>query len=194
MKLPWKHWLPVALYLGTTVAVALFGFVPFHRQASEESLRARGLATDLDLRIARIESMPAKQGDLKRLQLELGRFKSSLSSTDEVDRVMRAFRSRAEAAGLELWILNPSVPVLLQLDAGVDSLSRLDLAVLPIVFECRGPFKVLATFLEAEESRTDFVRWHSLSCTAQPAGQLLHARGEMDLFLLPAAGVAEASL
>lgn len=190
----WKRWWPVALYFGSALAIGLFAFVPFHRQAETQSRRASELSRELDLRIEIIESLPAKQEDLRKLALDLSRFKSSLSTTDQADQVMKRFRSRAEASGLELWILNPSVPVLIRLDAGGDSLARLDLAVLPVVFECRGSFRKLASFLESEESRSDFYRWQTLSCSAQPAGELVHARGEIELLLLPTAPLREASL
>jgi hypothetical protein len=188
-----RQWLTVAINLGATLSFMIFAFVPFHRQARNQSTRAAHLEAELDAKVAVIESLPRKQSDLEQLVALLGRFRASLSGTDEMDGVMARFRERAEASRLNLWTLNPSVPALIKLEAGGDSLSRLDLAVLPVAFECRGAFQDVARFLESEESRPDFFRWQVLAVTTDPLARGVQARGEIQLFLLPGPPSEEAS-
>lgn len=180
-----RRWWMVAVYVGTAVGVMAFAFWPSNRKAREQSLRSDRLALELETRISLIESLPKRREDLEALQAQLERFKSELFSTDEVDHVMSRLRDRAETARLELWTLNPSVPVMIQMDLGGDSLARLDLAVLPVNFECRGSFMDVANFLVTSESRADFYKWSSLSITADPLASGVQAKAQIRMFLLP---------
>lgn len=188
-----KRWLPVALCLCACIALLVFAFVPFNRKAREQSAAAKRLSKELEAKVAIIESLPQKQSDLDLVMTQLSRFRASLSAISEVDQVMHDFRVRVEESGLMLWTLNPSVPVLIKLEEGGDSLSRLDLAVLPMSFECRGPFARMGQFLQAEEERSDFCRWDLLAVSADPLVQGVQAKGEVRLFLLPTPKNAEAS-
>jgi Tfp pilus assembly protein PilO len=180
-----RHWWLVFAYLTVGLAVMVLAFLPFNRKARQQSQRASQLSRELESQITLIESLPHRKTDLDQLQTQLSRFRSELAGTHEVDRVMSQLRERAEARGLELWTLNPSVPVLIQMEEGGDSLARLDLAVLPVSFECRGSFENVAHFLAAQESRADFYRWISLAITADPVAAGVQAKAEIRLFLLP---------
>ena len=187
-----RRWWTVALYVSVALGVMIFAFWPFNRTAREQSLRSGSLAAELATQIKQIESLPARKTDLEALQARLRRFKSELLGTDEVDRVMSQLRARAEDSRLLLWTLNPSVPVLIQMDLGSDSLARLDLAVLPVTFECRGTFADVARFISQSESRADFYKWTSLSVTVDPSVSGVQAKAEIRMFLLPPTGALEA--
>jgi hypothetical protein len=186
-----KRWLPVALCVASSLALLVFAFLPFNGRAREQSRRAAELAHELDLKIQTIEALPQRQTDLNKLMEQLGRFRSSLSGTHELAQVMADFKRRADLAGLDLWTMNPSVPVLVTLEAGGDSLSRLDLAVLPFSFECRGDFLEVGRFLQAEEARSDFCRWTRLTVVADPYAHGVQARGEAKMFLIPGSQTPE---
>lgn len=178
-------------FLVVAVGVMIFAFWPFNRAAREQSLRSKQVSETLETQIELIESLPARRTDLERLRTSLESFRSELAGVGEVDQVMSGLRGRAEERGLQMWMLNPSVPVLIRFDADLDSLARLDLAVLPVTFECRGPFAQVADFLAVTESRADFCRWASLAVTADPPVSQVSARAEIRLFLLPVAGKTE---
>lgn len=186
-----RRWWGVGVYFGTALGVLTLAFWPFNRTAREQSLRSKRLGRELEAQIALIESVPRQLTDLEALKAKLHRFKSELAGTHEVDLVMSRLRQRAESAQLELWTLNPSVPVLIQMDAGSDSLARLDLAVLPVTFECRGSFANVSHFLAQAEARADFCGWTSLSMTADPGSAGVSAKAEIRMFLLPSRAVTE---
>lgn len=187
-----RRWWTVALYVGVALGVMIFAFWPFNRTAREQSVRSGRLSRELEAQISLIESLPERSTDLAALQARLRRFKSELLGTDEVNRVMSQFRQRAEESRLQMWTLNPSVPVLIQMDLGSDSLARLDLAVLPVAFECRGSFADVARFLSQSESRADFYKWTALSMTVDPQVTGVQAKAEIRMFLLPPTGITEA--
>jgi hypothetical protein len=189
----WRLWWQAILYASVSLALLVFAFLPFHRQAHTESERADRLSRELVARLAVIEQLPNQQAELEQLDSELSHFRASLAGTHEVDQLMAHLMERARASGLEMWILNPSVPDLIKLEAGGDSLSRLDAAVLPVSFECRGGFLQVARFLESEERRADFYRWSALTVTGGPQAGAVQAKGEFKLLLLPQAA-PEASL
>lgn len=180
-----RRWALVGVNVGIALGVMTFAFWPSNRKAREQSLRSQALASALDAQLELIESLPKRREDLAALQEQLQRFKSELSNTYEVHDLMRRVRERAESAGLELWTLNPSVPVMIQMDMGSDSLARLDLAVLPVTFECRGSFTNVAGFLAASESRADFYKWTSLSLSSLPGSSQVQAKAQIRMFLLP---------
>jgi len=189
----WKHWWRVLLYACISLALVVFGFLPFHRRARTESERADRLSRELVAGLAVIEQLPDQQAELEQLDSALSHFRASLAGTHEVDQLMARLMERAKASGLEMWILNPSVPDLIKLEAGGDSLFRLDAAVLPVSFECRGGFLQVVRFLESEEKRADFYRWSTLTVTGGPQAGAAQAKGEFKLLLLPQAA-PEASL
>ena len=192
MKWPrFRRWWPAAVFVCAALGVMIFAFLPFNRIAREQSLRSERLAAQLQAQTALIATLPTQRSDLEELQTRLQRFKSELVATDEVDRMMSQLRERAEAAGLQMWTLNPSVPVLIQMDLGLDSLSRQGLAVLPVAFECRGSFADVARFFALSESRADFYRWTSLPMTVDSPVSGVPATAEIRLFLLPPSGTLE---
>ena len=188
-----RRWLPVGIYGVAALCLLIFGFIPHNRKARQGSSRAETLRTELQAKLLLLEQLPRKQTELSELVASLDTFRRSLKRTDQVEAVMEAFKARANRAGLELWILNPSVPALVEMDLGSDSLARLDLAVLPVSFECRGKFTNVGKFLETEESRSEFCKWQKLAISADPRDGSVHAHGDAYLFLLPESNFQEST-
>jgi Tfp pilus assembly protein PilO len=188
-----RRWLPVGLYGVVALCLLVFGFIPYNRKARQGSLQIERLRSELQAKVSLLEQLPRKQTELNALVTSLGTFRRALRRTDQVDEVMDDFKRRATVAGLELWMLNPSVPALVKMDSGHDRLAQLDLAILPVSFECRGTFADVGRFLEAEESRSEFCKWQKFALSADPRDSTVHARGDAYLFLLPEANFQESA-
>jgi len=186
-----RRWLPTVLYGTATVAILLFGFLPASHKARTSSRQARATEEALDAKLAVLAQLPQKQTRLDSLVRSLTTFRNTLRGTDEVDEIMRDMVKRARAAQVEFWYLNPSLPVLVTLVEMPDSLARLDLVVLPVRFDCRGDFRNVGKFIEAEEERPDFCQWQELALSADLRTRGVQAKGEILLFLVPVARFTE---
>jgi hypothetical protein len=140
---------------------------------------------DLQKRLTLLTELPRKRSELDSLRTRLEVFRKALRRTDEVDEVMRAFETRAAAAQVSFWQLDPSLPTLVSLEQAKDSVAALDLALLPLRFECRGRFVDVGRFLESEEQRSEFCQWSRLTLAPEGRGGRIRATGEILLFLLP---------
>jgi hypothetical protein len=179
------RWLPVALGIAATVGLLIFGFIPFSRNARQQSRQADAVAVDLQKRLTLLTDLPQKQSELDSLRSRLEEFRNALRRTDEVDNVMSAFETRALAANVSFWQLDPSLPTLVSLEQAKDSVAALDLALLPLRFECRGRFVDVGRFLESEEQRSEFCQWTRLTLAPEGLTGRIRATGEILLFLLP---------
>ena len=188
-----RRWLPTVLYGTAAVAILVFGFLPANRKARTSSRQARVTEEVLDAKLAVLAQLPKKKSELNSLVHSLTTFRDALHRTHEVDEVMRSMVERAGAAGVEFWYLNPSLPVLVTLEEMPDSLARLNLAILPVRFDCRGDFQSVGRFIEAEEQRPDFCQWQRLALSADLRTHGVQARGEILLFLLPEMRLTEAA-
>ena len=103
-----------------------------------------------------------------------------------------AIKERAEAANVSFWTLDPSLPTLVSLEQSEDSVAALDLAVLPMRFECRGDFVSVGRFLESEQRRSEFCLWSRLIISPDGRSQDVRATGDVYLFLLPEGKFLEA--
>ena len=187
------RWLPVALGILATLGILIFGFIPFSREARQQTRRAEAVAVELQKRLTLLTELPRKQSELDSLRTRLEAFRNALRRTDEVDDVMQAFETRAHAAGVSFWQLDPSLPTLVSLEQAKDSVSALDLALLPLQFECRGRFVDVGRFLEAEEKRSEFCQWSRLTLSPEGRTGRIRAKGEILLFLLPEENFAESA-
>jgi len=177
---------PVIVAVMITAALWLFGFVPLQERATADRKRAQAAEAALEAKIELLEQVPQKKHALDSLVDYLRQFRADLFRTDQVGAAMRAFESRAAAAGVSLWTLDPSVPTLVKLDAAPDSVVALQLAVLPVKFECRGEFVSVGRFLEQEEHRAGFNAWRQLDIAPGIRPGEIRASGEASIFLLPA--------
>lgn len=186
LKTRYWHWWPVAVGTLATVGLLAFAFGPSHKRAVANSAAALRAAADLQAKVATLKQVPQRQQQLDSLVRMLGSFRAGLHATDKVGEAMRAFEERAEAAGLECRTLNPSVPTLVTLDRSRDSIEALNLALLPVEFECTGEYVALGRFLAAEERRPQFCQWERLTITSSSVKDHVRARAEVQFFLLPA--------
>jgi len=184
-RISWTRWLPVGLYGVLALCLIVFGLFPLHGKARKSAHEMQKLSVELKQKLNVLEQLPQKQIELKALAASISKFTAELRQTNEVDQVMNEFRRRALDAGLELWILNPSVPALVDMDSGSDRASHLNLTLLPVTFECRGTFIEVGAFLEAEESRSEFCKWDKLAVFTGSKEGSVHAQGDAYLFLLP---------
>jgi hypothetical protein len=188
------RWLPVGLYGALSLCLIIFGVIPLHRKARHGARETQKLSVALQNQLNVLEELPVKQLELDRLAASMSKFTADLRRTNEVDQVMDEFKGRAMDAGLELWILNPSVPALVDMNSELDSVSHMNLAVLPVTFECRGSFIDVGRFLEAEESRSQFCKWQKLTMFVGSRTGSVHAQGDAYLFLLPEIPTQETAL
>jgi hypothetical protein len=186
LKMRYWHWWPVALGALATACLLTFVFWPSHKRAVANSDAAVRAAAELQAKVATLKQVPRRKQQLESLVRMLGTFRASLYHTDKVGLAMRAFEERARAAGLQCWILNPSVPTLVTLDQARDSVAALNLALLPVEFECLGDFVAVGRFLAAEERQAQFCQWKRLTITPSAGKNQVRARAEVQLFLLPA--------
>ena len=187
------RWLPIGLNIAATMAIVIFGLIPFSRKARVGSKTTKTMSAQLDAKVQLLAQLPAKQSELDSLVASLSEFRSNLLRTDQVHEVTAAFNTRATAAGLDLWILNPSLPALIEFDAEQDSVANLGLAVLPISFECHGDFLSVGKFIEAEEARAEFCVWQKFVISVDPPRRGVRATGDVYFFLLPEANFKESS-
>jgi len=179
-------WWPVILGATTTVGLLAFAFGPSHKRAVANSEAAARASEELQAKVATLKQVPARKQQLDSLVQMLGAFRASLFRVNQVDLAMRALEGRARAAGLQCWILNPSVPTLVALEAARDSIAALNLALLPVGFECLGDFLAVGRFLASEERLPQFCQWERLTVTPGPGAHQVRAHAEVQLFLLPA--------
>lgn len=172
-----------------TIGLVLLVFVPQHRHAGRDSRAAAQGELELQGKVAMLARLPDRKHRLDSLGQALEEFRGGLARTDQVDRAMRSFEDRARSHDVECWILNPSVPTLVTLEASADSITALNLALLPVEFECQGDYTAVGRFIESEERRPQFSRWERLTITAGPGRSQVRAHGEVQIFLLPAAPV-----
>jgi hypothetical protein len=185
-KLPYWHWWPVALGTLAIVGLLIFVFWPNHRRARAHTAAVVHASDELRIKLATLEQVPVRKHQIDSLVRMLGTFRASLYHTNQVDLAMRDFEGRARAAGVECWILNPSLPTLITLEASRDSIAALNLALLPVEFECLGDFLSVGRFLEAEEMEPQFCQWEQLTVTPGPGVDRVRAHALVQLFLLPA--------
>jgi hypothetical protein len=180
----WSWW-PVSLGTATAVGLLAFAFGPSHKRAVANSEAVVQASEELQAKLATLKQMPARKQQLDSLVQMLGAFRASLFRINQVDLAMRALEGRARAAGLQCWILNPSVPTLVALEAARDSIAALNLALLPVEFECLGDFLAVGHFLASEERLPQFCKWERLTVTPGPRTPQVRAHAEVQLFLLP---------
>jgi hypothetical protein len=182
----WGQWYPLWIVWALTLGLVVLVFIPQHRRADRTSAEALTAAGELRAKVATLAQVPVRKHRLDSLVHELQAFQAGLAHTDQVDHAMRTFAERARAAAVRCWILNPSVPTLVALDQATDSIAALNLALLPVEFECQGPYVAVGRFLESEEQRPQFCRWRRLTLSPGPGRDEVRASGEVQLFLLPA--------
>jgi len=186
-------WIPVAVYVITSVLIVTFAFIPFNKRARERTAAIETLTERLEQNRRIFAELPARQSERDSLVVELEAFRAALHRTDEVDVVMQAFERRAKKAGVKFWTLDPSVPAMVSMEHSKDSVAALDLALLPLHFECYGTFVRVGQFLEAEQNRAEFCQWSRLTISPGKDPKKVRAIGDIFLFLLPEENFAESA-
>jgi hypothetical protein len=180
------RWMPVVAGLLLTAGLWLVGFRPLHLRAQRDAARVRTLAAELEQKIVALREIPWKKNEMDSLTARLGDFRAGLFRTDQVGELMRAFEDRAADAGISFWKLDPALPTLLKLESERDSIALLNLALLPLQFQCKGEFDRVGRFLETEASRPGFCQWKRLTVTPSDRKGEVRADGDILIFLLPA--------
>lgn len=186
-------WIPVAIYSIATIMIVAFAFIPLNRRAREQTETIAALSKKLEQNVRKLADLPARQSERDSLVLQLESFRATLHRTDEVDVVMQSLAGRARRAGVGFRTLDPSVPALINMEHSKDSVAALDLALLPLHFECYGSFVQVGTFLEAEQARAEFCQWSRLTISPGRDPQQIRAVGDIFLFLLPEENFAESA-
>lgn len=181
-----SRWLPIVAGMLLVAGLWVFGFRPLHMRVQQDALHIKTLSAELERKILALREIPSKKSEMDSLAARLGDFRAGLFRTDQVGELMRAFESRAEDAGISFWKLDPALPTLLKLDSERDSIATLNLALLPLQFQCKGEFERVGRFLEAEASRPGFCQWKRLTLTASDRRGEVRAEGDVLIFLLPA--------
>lgn len=186
-------WIPVAIYVIVSILIVTFAFIPFNKTARDRTAAIEALTERLEHNRSVFADLPARQSERDSLVVELEAFRAALHRTDEVDEVMQAFKRRAKEAGVKFWTLDPSVPAMVSMEHSKDSVAALDLALLPLHFECYGTFVRVGQFLEAEQMRAEFCQWSRLAISPGKDPKKIRAIGDIVLFLLPEENFVESA-
>ena len=186
-------WIPVAIYLIASILIVVFAFVPLNMRARKQTATIERLTARLEHNLRLFSELPARQSERDSLVLQLESFREALHRTDEVDVVMQSYERRAREAGVSFWTLDPSVPAMVNMEHSKDSVAALDLALLPLHFECYGTFVQVGKFLEAEQNRAEFCQWSRLAISPGRDPNKVRAIGDIFLFLLPEDNFAESA-